>query len=156
MPKSPKQLTLAGSRPANQPRSRSGASRSARHATTNLFSADGLEFRTSEERTVYLALRAYQDSYPEFEKFSISPLCPTRVPGHTWELDFLVTYKGRAGVIEVDGAVHNGKWSSDRSRDRLLQDAGVAYVDRIDVDDVNRPHELDTFIRRFLKRLEGS
>jgi hypothetical protein len=120
------------------------------------FIIDRLAFQTGEERTVYLALRDAQAHMPEFESITIAPRCSIRVPGHTWEVDFLVTHKGRCGVIEVDGASHVGKWIADRSRDRLLLDAGIAYVDRIDAVDVNDPAELKTFVRRFLHRLVTS
>lgn len=115
--------------------------------------ADRLRFRTVEEKFLYLALRDLQARMPEFDSLTIAPLCKIRVPGRTWEVDFMVTYRGKCGVIEVDGAVHRGKWADDRSRDRLLEDAGIAYVDRIDVRDVAERAELDVFIRRFLARL---
>ncbi len=90
---------------------------------------------------------------PEFDSIAISPLAMLRVRGRSFEVDFLVTHQGRCGVIEVDGTVHRGKWADDRSRDRLLEDAGIAYIDRIDVSDVHQPTELATFVRRFLGRL---
>ncbi len=65
----------------------------------------------------------------------------------TWEPDFLVIYKGRAGIIEVDGRTHVKKWLSDGSRDCLFEDAGVAYVDHIDAADIGGP-EVDQFLRR--------
>lgn len=117
---------------------------------------DRLAFQTCEERMVYLALRDAQACMPEFESITIAPRCSIRIPGHTWEVDFLVTHRGRCGVIEVDGATHFGKWTADRSRDRLLLDAGIAYVDRVDAVDVHHPAELKTFVRRFLHRLIAS
>jgi very-short-patch-repair endonuclease len=56
-------------------------------------------------------------------------------------------------VIEVDGASHYRKYSSDRSRDRLLEDCGVCYVDRIDAVDTADPKEVEAFVRRFLDKL---
>jgi hypothetical protein len=65
------------------------------------------------------------------------------------------SYKGRSGMIEVDGGSHRGCWSNGKSRDRLFEDAGVAYVDHIDADDVKNDADVDIFIGRFLRRLEG-
>ena len=40
-----------------------------------------------------------------------------RVPGHTWEPDFLVAYNKRVGVIEVDGSTHHNRWAADKTKD---------------------------------------
>ena len=39
------------------------------------------------------------------------------------------------------------------SRDSRWLDAGVAFVDRIPVEAVSNPKELETFLRKFLKHL---
>jgi hypothetical protein len=116
---------------------------------------DDLAFRTREELAVYRALKAKQASLPQGETLAIFPLPGVFIPGHTWEPDFLVTYQGHAGVIEVDGEVHSkaGRRSADLSRDKWLEDAGVKLVDRIDVRDGERPIELQAFIDRFVRRL---
>jgi hypothetical protein len=41
----------------------------------------------------------------------------------------------------------------DTTRDHLWLDAGVAFFDRIPVETVSNPKELEAFLRRFLKRL---
>jgi very-short-patch-repair endonuclease len=56
-------------------------------------------------------------------------------------------------VIEVDGPGHRGKWANDRSRDQLLEDAGIAYVLRIAVEDTENPMALNALIDRLLGRL---
>jgi very-short-patch-repair endonuclease len=99
---------------------------------------------------VYAGLkRAWADPGP----FSVVPNTLIALPGHTWEVDFLIGYRGRVGVIEVDGPTHRRKWASDRSRDRLLEDAGIAYIDRIAVEDTDDEAQVDQFVGRFVRRL---
>ena len=114
---------------------------------------DGMRFRDNGEVVMYQALKAKQESLPGSETLTIAPNPGVRLPGRTIEPDFLVTYQGRTGVIEVDGASHRKKWASDRSRDKKLEDAGVSYVDHIDVADAENPAEARTFVERFLARL---
>ncbi|MCZ1011354.1 hypothetical protein [Streptomyces lydicus] len=68
--------------------------------------------------------------------------------------DFLITCKGRTGVIEVDGPHCAGprRASDDHSRTNLLMDAGVEWVDRIDVRDVTKA-EAEKFVDNFIARL---
>lgn len=75
------------------------------------------------------------------------------VAGKTRELDFLVTYRGRAGAIEVDGDTHRNRYAADQSRDAMVRDSGVSMVDRIVAEDTNDPNEVERFVRRFLSRL---
>ncbi|MEZ0112252.1 hypothetical protein ABH920_006271 [Catenulispora sp. EB89] len=121
------------------------------------FTEDGLWFTNAGELAVYRALKRLQDSVLRSEEtIGIYPLAGGRVPGRTWEPDVLVTYKGRAGVIEVDGPHHNGRRAMDRTRDHLLMDAGVAFVDRIPVEVLDSPDELTEALQRFLRRLDGA
>ena len=115
--------------------------------------SDRLLFRTPEELLVYDELCRIQRELPRHENLTIAPVQAVRVPGHTWEVDLLVMYRGRVGVIEVDGGAHHGRWAADRTRDRLLEDAGVAYVDRIPVEEARDPAEVRAFLDRFLFRL---
>ncbi|ROP37442.1 hypothetical protein [Saccharothrix texasensis] len=118
------------------------------------FREDYLAFTNQGEQTVYQALRQIQEKdLPRESTIGIYPLAGGRVPGRTWEPDFLVTYKGRAGVLEIDGPHHNGRRAMDATRDHLLMDAGVAFVDRIPVEAVDDPAELNAVLRRFLRRL---
>jgi hypothetical protein len=41
----------------------------------------------------------------------------------------------------------------DMTRDSLWLDAGVAFVDRLPVETLSDPRELDSSLRKFLKRL---
>ncbi|MFD8257973.1 hypothetical protein ACFV19_03290 [Streptomyces griseoluteus] len=115
---------------------------------------DGLAFTNFGERRVYQALKHLQEKElaPE-ETISIFPLPNGRVSGHTWEPDMIVTYRGRAGVLEIDGPNHRVRRAMDTSRDHLLRDAGIAYVDRIPVEAIDDPQELLTVLKRFLRRL---
>ena len=90
---------------------------------------------------------------PSDETIGIFPLAGGRLPGKTWEPDVLVTYKKRVGVLEIDGPQHNARRAMDMSRDNLWLDTGVAYVDRITVEALANPRELEAFLRKFLKRL---
>jgi hypothetical protein len=71
------------------------------------------------------------------------------------EVDFYVIQKGRCAAIEVDGSSHYQKWSSDRSKDQALEDAGAMFVSRIDAADVEVPERVRPFLARFFLRLAG-
>ncbi len=136
---------LGGKRPTNQGRkSRSDGIR---------LQEDWLAFTNHGELTAYRALRGLQEGLPHDETIGIYPLAGGRIPGRTWEPDVLVTYKGRAGVIEIDGPHHNSRRAFDITSDHLLRQAGVAQVDRITVEALNNSTELDGVLRRFLKWL---
>jgi hypothetical protein len=112
-----------------------------------------LSFQTAEERMVYDELNRQRQGLNPYDSFAVATLVPANVPGHTFELDLVVTSRGRSAVIEVDGAVHSGRWGHDRSRDCLLEDAGYLFVQRIDARDVHDPGALREFVVRFLFRL---
>ncbi|RPF33415.1 hypothetical protein [Streptomyces sp. TLI_185] len=114
---------------------------------------DGLHFTNEWEHRVYQVLKEHQARLPENETIGIMPLGALRVPGHTFEPDFLITYRGRVGVIEVDGPHHKGRASADRSRDRLFKHAGVRDVDRLCVEDSTTKEEVEKFVTDFLKHL---
>jgi hypothetical protein len=114
---------------------------------------DWLSFTNDGELTVYRTLKKQQESMPPDETIGIFPLPGGRLPGKTWEPDLLVTYKGRAGVIEIDGPHHNARRALDTTRDHMWLDAGVAFVDRILVETLSNPRELEAVLKRFLKRL---
>ncbi len=115
--------------------------------------ADNLKFRDVAEKHLYIAFRSKQQSLPKTDTISIVPNPGVRVPGRTWEPDFLIVYKGRVGLVEVDGSSHVKKYVSDKSRDNLLYDAGFAWVDRIDVQDAENETEAQVFVDRFIARL---
>jgi hypothetical protein len=140
---------LGGRRRTNQ--ARRVREQSPRHAE------DDLVFTNPGELRVYRALKRIQeDEYRREESFTIFPLPRGRIPGATREPDFVVTCRGRTGVLGVDGPHHNQRWSHDTSSDHLYRDAGMAWVDRLSVEGTNDPTELDDALRRFLRRLNES
>lgn len=116
--------------------------------------ADGMAFRSQAELAVYQILKAEQEARPSDDTFAIFPNCAARVPDRTWEPDFLITYRGRCAAIEVDGGSHRGKYGSDKSRDDILTDSGIAFVKRLDAADVQDQDGVRTLIQRMLSRLE--
>lgn len=114
---------------------------------------DGLHFSNKWEHRVYTVLKQQQAGLPDNDTFGILALAGMRVLNHTYEPDLLITYRGRAGVIEIDGPHHKGRRSDDASRERLLRNAGVKYIDRIDVRDTTTPEEVHKFVTDFLKHL---
>lgn len=137
---------LEGNRPTNQ-------GRRVRTASPR-WTEDGVAFTNSGELQVYRALKQIQEQdLPPHDTLSIWPLPAGRLPGRTWEPDMLVIFKGRAGLLEIDGPDHNRRRALDLSRDHLFQDAGVALIDRVPVEALNNPTELIGALRRFLRRL---
>jgi hypothetical protein len=116
---------------------------------------DDLHFTNEWEHGVYRVLKARQAALPDNRTIGIIPLAGMKLLGSTRWPDFLITYKGRAGVIEVDGPHHAGvrRASADHSRTNLLYNAGVEWVDRIDVRDVKTTAEVEKFVDNFLARL---
>ncbi len=114
---------------------------------------DGMHFTNTWEHGVYRVFKEQQAALPDNDTIGIMPLGAIRVRGRTFEPDLLITYRGHAGVVEIDGPHHKGRASDDRSRDRLLQHAGVRYVDRIDVRDTTQRQDVEKFVTDFLKRL---
>ena len=141
-----KQHVSGGRRPTNH-------ARRVRNSTVR-FAEDWLAFTNSGELTVYRALKKIQENdLPSEETIGIYPLPGGRVLGRTWEPDVMITYKGRAGIIEVDGPDHNRRRALDQTRDHLLYDTGIAFVDRVPVEALQDPAELNLTLRRFLRRL---
>jgi len=60
---------------------------------------DGLTFRSSAELALYRAARRMQD---RGERVMVFPNAGGRVPGRNVEVDLLVVYRGRCGVIEIE------------------------------------------------------
>ncbi|WP_432019169.1 hypothetical protein [Streptomyces sp. 1222.5] len=114
---------------------------------------DQMRFTNEWELGVYRVLRERQNTLPDSETIGIMPLGGMRVRGWTFEPDLLITYRGYAGVIEIDGPHHKGRAAADRSRDRLFLNAGVRYVDRLNVEEVSSRAEVEKFVDNFLTRL---
>ncbi len=102
---------------------------------------------------MYRVLRERQLALPDDETIGIVPLGGMRVKGWTFEPDLLITYRGYAGVIEIDGPHHNGHAGRDHSRSRLILNAGVRYVDRLNVEEVSSRAEVEKFVDSYLTRL---
>jgi len=116
---------------------------------------DKMRFRDRAELLVYEGLKRSQAKLPHTDTIAIAPNASLRVQGHTFEPDFLVAYLGKSGVVEVDGNSHRNRWAADKTKDSLYEDAGIAYISRINVEDTKNPAEVDAFIERFLTRLRG-
>jgi hypothetical protein len=108
------------------------------------------------EAAVYRELKRVQERLPETETLTIVPNCACRVLRHTWEPDFVVAYKGRVGVIEVDGASHQGRREADKSKERIYENGGFAYVDRFDVRECENTSAVPVLVARFLSKLQAS
>ena len=80
-----------------------------------------MSFDRAEEIAPYRVLARVQAELRGGQSvlFSGNPL--VRVPGHTWKPDLLVVHRGRAGIIDVDGASHYARLCADRSRDLSLR-----------------------------------
>ncbi|RZE40133.1 hypothetical protein C0Q95_21155 [Streptomyces albidoflavus] len=116
---------------------------------------DDLHFTNEWEYGLYEVLKERQAALPDNDTIGIMPLAGIRLLGRTREPDFVITYKGRAGVIEVDGPHHAGprRASNDHSRDALMYNAGIRWVARLDVRDVKARAEVEKFVDNFLARL---
>jgi hypothetical protein len=85
-----------------------------------------LRFRSTEE--IMIA--------EELEKAGVMflPNCKTRcgLPENrkSIEADFVVYYRGRLGVLEIDGAQHNGQLAKEQDRDRFFLHSGASIVQR--------------------------
>jgi len=98
---------------------------------------------------VYLALLEYRETLHPHCTMAISVNAPCRLADRTIEADFVVFFRGHAGVIEVDGSPHNHKWADDCTRDALWRDSGI-LVFRIPADFALDPIEARAQVRRFM------
>jgi hypothetical protein len=117
-----------------------------------------LTFDDGGEAAFYAVLLETQEHLRLQDGETFGILCqPTmRVAGHAWRPDFLITYRGRCAVVEVDGWSHRktGRYASDRSRQYILEDHGVHYVAQVCVEDASDPDRARAFIDRVLRRLD--
>jgi hypothetical protein len=112
--------------------------------------ADGMRFRDTGEMLVYEAFKRRQLHQGDV---TVAPNAAVRLPGRTLEADFIVLHRGRAGVMEVDGTTHRGRYASDASRDKLFLDAGIHFVEHVCVEDVNDAADADLAVDGFLRRM---
>ena len=117
-------------------------------------SVDQMNFDRPEELALYRQFLALQAGMPARRSLLVARAV-VRVPGRTLKPDLVVIHRGRAGVVEVDGATHHGRAAADRSRDRLLEDAGIFYVDHLDAESASDSAEATLFVERFVERLAG-
>ncbi|MFI0217296.1 hypothetical protein [Streptomyces lydicus] len=143
------QREISGERPTNQARQLQAAPRR--------WVEDSLAFTNEGEQRVYRLLKHRQEKVlPAEETIAIFPLPNGRIARRTWEPDFLVTYKGRAGILEIDGPHHNARRALDVTREHLMRDSGIAYIDRVPVEALEDRAELERVLDRFLRRLAES
>ncbi|MEU8573871.1 hypothetical protein [Streptomyces asoensis] len=143
------QREISGERPTNQARRLQPAPRR--------WLEDNLAFTNEGEQRVYRLLKHRQENgLPAEETIAIFPLPNGRIARRTWEPDFLITYKGRAGILEIDGPHHNARRALDVTREHLMRDSGIAYIDRVPVEALEDRMELERVIDRFLRRLAES
>jgi len=114
---------------------------------------DGLRFRSTAERDVYLLLKKLQTEAPAAKlEMSLLPLPSALLPnGSVREPDFLVVVNKKVGIIEVDGdRGHAGKRAHDTSRDRLFNASGVWMVEHVSTEDLDDLDGLAVRLKRWL------
>lgn len=119
---------------------------------------DRCQFRSEAELRVYQAFkRVREKDFPARDTFSTAPNPALVVPNiAASEPDLLIMYRGRVGIVQVDGWQHQGRLANEVSRDRVYLHSGIAQVDRIPVEDASTDDELEEFVLRFLQRLARS
>ncbi|MFZ4185530.1 hypothetical protein ACOZCG_31225 [Streptomyces pseudogriseolus] len=119
---------------------------------------EGFTFDSREELRVFEALKRAQSRLAAegHDTITIFPLPLGRVGvGNSWTPDFVVVRDGRAGLIEVDGPHHRGRFGADTTRDRHWRNSGFVHIERILVEETAKDAELDTLVQAFLKRLRS-
>jgi hypothetical protein len=123
---------------------------------TELIVEDRCQFRSKAELEVYRALKRLWAKMPQHDMMSIAPNPALVVPNmNTMEPDFLVMYRGRVGMLQVDDPHHRGRLADEVSRDRVYKQSGIFDVDRVVVEDTTDPAELDRLVAGFVRRLAG-
>ena len=112
-----------------------------------------MQFRSPAELEMFVALTEVQKSLPRADTILIVPLPSVWTGRNRWEPDFIITYRGRAGIIEIDDPTHHGRWAADKSRDQVFEECGISLLRRITIEDAADPAERTEFITRFLERL---
>jgi hypothetical protein len=120
---------------------------------TRLLERHGMRFRSDAEVAMFDALVEKQAQLPKADSILITPLPSVWNGRDRWEPDFLITYRGRAGIIEVDDPTHHKRYVADKSRDQILEECGIALTRRIAIEDAVDATQRREFIDRFLERL---
>ena len=115
---------------------------------------DRCAFRSREELRVYQAFKRVREQMPVDDTIAILPN-PALVlrSANTSEPDLVITYRGRVGIVQVDGPHHRGRFAAEATRDRLYRHSGVAEVDHFPVEDSESDEDLDFLVTSFLRRL---
>jgi hypothetical protein len=116
---------------------------------------DGHEFDSLAETIVYDGFRVVAAELPEFHRLAVIPQAAVVTVGRRrhFIVDLVVVHRGRAAGVEVDGPHHRGRLAADVSRDAILVAHGLAFVDRIVVEETRDPAAVQHFCRRVLARL---
>jgi very-short-patch-repair endonuclease len=69
------------------------------------------------------------------------------------EPDFVICYRGKWGVLEVDGSSHEGRKAQDTEKDRLYHAHGIGVVRRYTEEQV-RDHP-EAIVAEFLRDVEA-
>jgi hypothetical protein len=80
------------------------------------------------------------------------PLPTASRAGVLKEPDLVVVYKGKIGIVEVDGHYHTGRAADDHKRDLFFEQSGI-FVKHFNGDDVRSNARL--VVETFLKLLSG-
>lgn len=68
--------------------------------------------------------------------------------------DLLVFLKGKVAAIEVDGPQHRSRAAADRSKDWLLEDTGIGFIERITAEDAVVEESRRDLVRRVIRKLQ--
>jgi very-short-patch-repair endonuclease len=68
------------------------------------------------------------------------------------EADFLVCYKGKWGILEVDGPHHSGRADVDHDRDRLFKQHGIVVIEHFNHEECYK--NTGQVVAKFLSILE--
>lgn len=121
----------------------------------NGLTVKGLKFADPAEVRVAEALSAIQREQRATDSLSWTTNVPVVTKQRQHWVDFVVTFRERTGVLEVDGDTHRkgSRYMADASRDAQLRDAGVKLVQRIAAEDTNNATELRAILLLFLERV---
>lgn len=80
------------------------------------------------------------------------PLPTASRSGVLKEPDLVIVYKGKVGILEVDGHYHSGRAADDHKRDLFFEQSGI-FVKHFNGDDIRSNAKL--VVETFLKLLTG-
>lgn len=108
-----------------------------------------MRFRSKSELQVAKALDRANAAFWANARGRVGPATDSR---ENRESDFLVVWRGKLGILEVDGPSHDGKASADHERDRLFRHHSIRVVERFDAE---RCYAMpDDVVAEFLRLLE--